>query len=186
MILENPNIEILKDGTQKISDSYGNLLKMKEQYGNRFEIEEPKNRPFDEYEDGYWCEPFIYTIEGDDEIHMIFIIPESLRDILKPGIYKKKHRENTYSCFADYVEYEGGKTYEAQTMGGSGDPEYGFLFLLSEVENALCNIDDYYHNIKETNENKWDKWDIRTAKYNKAYLELLPFCVKRIGYLKPE
>lgn len=186
MILELPNRETLEDGRIKITDSFEELLKLKEKYGDKFEIE-PIDTDYNncvmDYKDkashwGYSAYPFLKSnayIDGHtiyssgDYDDFIFIIPEEFRNTLKPGKYIKDKWEKATPSLADYVKnVDTNEYYVLQEMGGGGDIEYSFIEFLINLENALNGIDDF----------------INHHKYAKSFEMLLPLCTKRIGYLK--
>lgn len=192
LVLENPSLEILEDGTKKYIDSFANLLKLKAIYGDKFEIEpmdsnncnihqkywgkSDKNGPFViSGHEGYMIFPFIKAVmleengkleySGNEEF--ICIIPEPLRKSMKPGKYILDTWENVIPALANYAKnLDTGDIYVAQEMGGCGDIEYRFISDLIEMfDETLFLFDEVVH--------------------VSGMEEMLPLCVKRIGYLKP-
>ena len=193
LVFENPSVETLEDGTKKYNDSFGNLLKLKALYGDKFEIEPMDSNTYNLYSkywektdkngkllvipghEGYMLYPFIKAImleengkleySGNEEF--ICIIPEPLRERMKPGKYILDTRENTIPALANYAKnLETGDIYNAQEMGGSGDIEYRFIKDLIEMYDKTLFLFD-------------------ELAYDPGMEEMLPLCVKRIGYLKP-
>ena len=191
--LENPSVEELPDGRQKICDSFSNIIRLKTQCGDKFEIEPlhmgglqtspeywDKKDKFDNlvvnplYK-GFDVYPFhkvIYKNENNKFAwygdQFVCIIPPCFRETLKPGEYVKGEWTNVVHSLEHFIKNTtNDKHYVAQYMGGGSDPEYNFLYDLFEL---FDNVYLYY------GENA-------SSKFASGYEELLPLCVKRIGYL---
>ena len=193
LVFENPSVETLEDGTKKYIDSFGNILKLKAIYGDKFEIEptdgnymnihqkywgkvrddNKKHLVIPEHE-GYMLYPFIRAImeEKDGKLEwntneeFICIIPEGFRKTMKPGKYILDTWENVTPALADYAKnLDTGDTYVAQEMAANGDPEYRFIKdLITLYDEVIAFFDEVEH--------------------TPGMEEMLPLCVKRIGYLK--
>lgn len=191
--LENPSVEELPDGRQKICDSFSNIIKLKTQYGDKFEIEPLYMgglQTYPEYWDkkdklgnfvvnqlykGFNVYPFHKVIYKDENNkptwygdQFMCIIPPCFRDTLTPGEYLKGEWPNVVSSLKHFIKNTtDNKHYIAQYMGGGTDPEYNFLDDLFEL---FDNVYQYYG-------------EGSSSKFAGGYEELLPLCVKRIGYL---
>lgn len=182
MWLELPKQEQLPDGRIMVSDSFEEIIKLKERYGERFVIEPfssdtrwTDDRFIDKVDPkyiGYEVYPFykfVMRVEGEntylDDINMVFIIPEEYRSTMKPGRYVKLEYEHQCDALKNYIKnLDTGDEYVAQMVGGDGDKEYYFAEPLINYEDevapdimSFCNKD-----------------------------MLLPLCTKRIGYILPE
>lgn len=200
LVFELPSVQILEDGTKKYIDSFGNLLKLKTIYGDNFEIEETDGNMYNIHQkywgktykvpnkpllppkpfvihghEGYMLYPFIKAImkendkgelEWHDEEEFICIIPEGFRKKMKPGKYILGTRENAIPSLADYAKnLDTGDIYNAQEIGGAGDIEYRFIKDLITLYDEAIAFFDEVDNVP-------------------GMEEILPLCVKRIGYLK--
>ena len=195
LVFENPSVETLEDGTKKYNDSFGNLLKLKAIYGDKFEIEPMDGNSCNIHpkywnkvdtrnskplvipgHEGYMLYPFIKAImkENDKgelewygEEEFICIIPEGFRKRMKPGKYILDTRPNAVPSLADYAKnLDTGDIYNAQEMGGAGDIEYRFLSDMHQMYEEVLAFFDEVDRVP-------------------GMEEMLPLCVKRIGYLKP-
>lgn len=197
LVLENPSVETLKDGTKKYIDSFGNMLKLKAIYGDKFEIEPLDSRGFNTLpsmwnktrddtgepavipgHETYACWPFHkyefvndngkLNYYGDDIFYCI--IPEGFNNKIKPGKFIKGRYEKCIPCLAEHIKnLDTGDTYDLQSMGGCGDPEYNFL----------CGLIDMFEETLDSFQ------EIALLENPSPFEEMLPLCVKRIGYLKP-
>lgn len=201
LVFENPSVETLEDGTQKYIDSFGNMLKLKAIHGDKFEIEPMDGSNYNIHQkywgktyivpnkpllppkpfvipghEGYMLYPFIKAImkendKGELEWHgeeeFICIIPEGFRKRMKPGKYILDTRPNAVPSLADYAKnLDTGDIYNAQEMGGAGDIEYRFLSDMHQMYEEVLAFFDEVDRVP-------------------GMEEMLPLCVKRIGYLKP-
>ena len=179
---------------KKYNDSFGNLLKLKAVYGDKFEIEPMDNntynlnskhwgKTYDNGEpyvitghEGYNLYPFIKGVmkendkgelEWNGSEEFVCIIPEPLRKTMKHGRYVLDKWENAVPSLANYAKnLDTGDIYVSQEMGGCGDIEYRFISDLIEMYNETLFLFD-------------------ELVYFPGMEEMLPLCVKRIGYLKP-
>lgn len=194
LVFENPSVETLEDGTKKYIDSFGNILKLKAIYGDKFEIEPMNGNSYNihpKYWDkvdtrngkplvipehkGYMLYPFVKAImkendkgelEWRGEEEFICIIPEGFRKTMKPGKYILDTRPNAVPSLADYAKnLDTGDIYNAQEMGGAGDIEYRFLSDMHQMYEEILAFFDEVARVP-------------------GMEEMLPLCIKRIGYLK--
>ena len=128
--------------------------------------------------EGYGCWPFHELVfvndnnnlkyHGDDIFYCI--IPEEFRSRIKPGRFIKSKYERCIPCLAEHIKnLDTGDTYDLQSMGGCGDPEYDFL----------CGLIDMFEETLDSFQ------EIALLENPSPFEEMLPLCVKRIGYLKP-